>query len=273
MGGQALERSGPSVRYKEIEEWLRGRVLCGAPGDALPSELELASQFQVSRMTARQAVQNLAREGLVRPRRGSGTYIAPRPLHRHAGPLLNFSSDMRRRGRQPSSRLLSAELREGSTADVEALQLDPGSRVVSLTRLRLADDVPMCIESAALPVDCASILAHDLERGSLHEALTELGREAAVALTWISARTASAAQARLLDIPSRSALLVERRIILDTQERPLEHTESCYVADRYVIDAVFTVDGAARPSSSTSATQPGSLTDREAPPAAVPHRP
>lgn len=245
MTGQGRERARSAARYEEIESWLRDRVLTGAPGDALPSEAHLAAQFRVSRMTARQAVQNLAGEGLVHRHRGSGTYIAPRPLHRHVGPLMNFSSDMHRRGKRASSRLLRAELREGTPADIRALRLPPGSRVVALSRLRLADDLPMSIENAALPAACAPVLARDLENGSLHEALRDLGREPAVALSWISARTAKAQEARQLEIPLRSALLVERRIIFDTEERPLEHTESLYAADRYVIDAVFTLDQSA----------------------------
>lgn len=243
MSGQAVRRQRPAARYTEIEKWLRERVLNGAPGDPLPSETELATQFKVSRMTARQAVQNLAIDGLVRRQRGSGTFIAPQPMHRHSGALMNFSSDMRRRGKRASSRLLDARLRTPTAADVEALRLEEGSRVVSLSRLRLADGVPMAIENVVLPSSCAPVLAEDLENGSLHEALLALGRVPTTAQCWISARTATSAQARLLDIPPRSALLVERRIIVDADDVPLEHTESAYVADRYVIDVTFSVAG------------------------------
>lgn len=230
-----------SPRYEEIEAWLREQVFAGAPGDPLPSEAELASRFGVSRMTARQAVQNLAGEGLVNRQRGSGTYIAPRPFHRHSGPLMNFTSDMHRRGKTASSRLLGAQMSDATEADVQALRLGFGSRVVAISRLRLADGVPLAIDHARLPAECASVLAEDLEQGSLHEALRKLGREPADALTWISARSAKVAEARLLEIPSRSPLLIERRIISDTEDRPLEHTESAYVAGRYVIDARFTL--------------------------------
>lgn len=238
-----------AARYEEIEDWLRERVLGGVPGDPLPSEAELAQRFGVSRMTARQAVQNLAGEGLVRRQRGSGTYIAPRPLHRHSGPLMSFTADMSRRGKVASSRLLVAELRAPTPGDVAALRLEPGARVVALSRLRLADGVPMAIEHASLPADCASVLAGDLEHGSLHEALRDLGREPEVALSWISARSATPAEGKLLDLRARAPLLVERRIIFDVGERPLEHTETAYAADRYIIDAVFTLrpDGDAGP--------------------------
>src|SRR6218665_2477042 len=94
------------VRYQEIENWLRDRVINGREGDPLPSEAVLGARFGVNGMTARQAVESLAAEGVVRRLRGSGTFIAPKPLHRHSGPLMSFTADMKRRGLTASSRLL-----------------------------------------------------------------------------------------------------------------------------------------------------------------------
>jgi GntR family transcriptional regulator len=236
---EPLAERSPEARYQEIERWLRRRVLGSAHGDPLPSESELAARFGVSRMTARQAVQNLAAEGLVQRRRGAGTFVAPRPIHRHVGSLMSFTEDMRRRGMKASSRLLAAGLRPATTADLDALRLPDGTRVVAISRLRLADGLPRAIEHAALPADCAAVLADDLETGSLHESLVALGRVPSISRSWIRARIATAAEARLLEIPRRSALLVERRIIYDTDELPLEHTETAYDADNYAIDAVF----------------------------------
>jgi GntR family transcriptional regulator len=190
-------------------------------------------------MTARQAVQNLAAEGLVRRRRGAGTFVAPRPIHRREGSLMSFTEDMRRRGMKSSSRLLQAGLRAASTADLDALRLPAGARVVAISRLRLADGVPLAIEHAALPAECAGVLADDLETGSLHESLATRGRVPSVSRSWIRARLATAVESRLLEVPRRAALLVERRIIYDTDALPLEHTETAYHADHYAIEAVF----------------------------------
>jgi GntR family transcriptional regulator len=243
-----LARRSPEARYQEIERWLRRRVRRSASGDPLPTEVELAARFGVSRMTARQAVQNLAAEGLVRRRRGAGTFVAPRPIHRREGSLMSFTEDMRRRGMKSSSRLLQAGLRAATTADLDALRLPEGARVVAISRLRLADGVPMAIEHAALPAECAGVLADDLETGSLHDSLVAAGRRPTLSRSWIRARIATAAESRLLEIPPRSALLVERRIIYDSESRPLEHTETTYNAANYAIDAVF--------SASRSASQP-----------------
>ena len=240
-----MAQRSPEARYQEIERWLRRRVRRSAPGDPLPSESELAARYRVSRMTARQAVQNLAAEGLVQRRRGAGTFVAPRPIHRHEGALMSFTEDMRRRGMKASSRLLQARLRAATTADVHALRLPGAARVVAISRLRLADGVPMAIEHAALPAECAGVLADDLETGSLHESLVARGRVPSVSRSWIRARLATAVESRLLEIPRRSALLVERRIIYDTGELPLEHTQTAYNADTYAIDAVFSVSPSA----------------------------
>jgi len=240
-----LAQRSPEARYQEIERWLRRRVRRSAPGDPLPSESELAARYRVSRMTARQAVQNLAAEGLVQRRRGAGTFVVPRPIHRHEGALMSFTEDMRRRGMKASSRLLQARLRAATTADVHALRLPGAARVVAISRLRLADGVPMAIEHAALPAECAGVLADDLETGSLHESLVARGRVPSISRSWIRARLATAVESRLLEIPRRSALLVERRIIYDTDKLPLEHTETAYNADTYAIDAVFSVSPSA----------------------------
>ena len=224
------EARSKTARYVEIEQWLRDRVMAGRAGDPLPSEAELATQFGVSRMTARQAVQNLAAEGLVRRRRGSGTFIAPRRLHRHSGPLMSFTADMHRRGMRASSRLLSAELREASPTEIESLHLTEPTRVVSISRLRLADGTPMALETTALTPDCAPVLAADLEGGSLHDALREMGRQPTLALSWIGARIATASEAKLFEMSGRGALLIERRVISDQDERP--HTGAAGAAQQ-----------------------------------------
>lgn len=247
------------ARYEEIERWLRARVLEGVPGDPLPSESELASKFGVSRMTARQAVQNLAHEGLVERRRGAGTFIAVQPLHRHEAALMGFTEDMRRRGMVASSRLISASLTLATSTDIEALRLPSGARVVSVSRIRFADGIAFAIDNVALPADCASVLSADLESGSLHDALVGIGRVPTVAHSLISARSATTKEARLLGLGSRDPLLVERRIISDQGGDPLEHTESAYAASRYVIDAVFANTSALARQEAASSAEPTAM--------------
>lgn len=222
-------------RYQEIEDWLSEQCKSLPAGALLPSEPELAAQFSVSRMTARQAVQNLARLGVVERRRGAGTFVAPPRLHRKEGLLLSFTEDMRMRGMTSASQLLSGELVIAPEAAI-ALGLQPSDWVVRLERVRFANGMPLAVERVSLPGEFAPVLDYDLENGSLHAALHDMGREISHSRGYVTARLATDDEAALLGLGSRSPLLVEIRTIYDNAQRPVERTETCYVASRWVID-------------------------------------
>mgnify|MGYP006269992815 CR=1 FL=1 len=229
-----MRNQGP--RYLEIEGWLRSLVSKGEPGELIPSEVEVASRFKVSRMTARQAVMNLLREGLVDRRRGAGTFIANKPIHRSEGVLFSFTEDMKRRGLKPSSVMLSADIEIAGTRDREALGLAGKTKVVVIRRLRKANEIPLSIERVALIPECRAVLTADLATGSLHEKLREIGFGPATANCWLQARTADRGEAKLLEIPLGTPLLVETRVISDNKGRVIEFTETAYASNRYVID-------------------------------------
>src|SRR5262245_49444188 len=190
-------------------------------------------------MTARQAVQRLVAEGAIYRVSGSGSFIADRHIHRGMNRLRSFTEDMRARGRAVSSRVLSAAQRAGAADELRALHLAPGDRVVAITRVRLADDVPVALERVVLLPSCAPVLRADLATASLHELLRELGREPTTAHGSLTAATASALEADLLAVKEGAGLLVERRTILDQQGAPMEYTQTSYVGERYVFDVVL----------------------------------
>jgi len=244
---EAPRRTGPGAqfipRYFEIEQALRARIALLRPDDPLPSDAELCREFGVSRMTARNAVARLAQEGLVFRVPGRGTFVAEPPVHRQAGNLLSFTEEMRRRGRHPASRVLERGVRAGSEEERGRLRLPPGAEVVAIRRLRLADDEPMAIEEAVFPAALApGLLEADLASGSLHQALVALDHIPSVGRASLSAEPAAPADAKMLGIPRGAPLLVERRLILDTEGRPLELTESRYAGDRYGLDVSFDVE-------------------------------
>jgi len=226
-------------RYVVIEEHLRKLIAAGEPGDLLPSDSELCERFNVSRMTARQAVLRLVNEGAIYRVSGSGSFIADRHIHRGMNRLLSFTEDMRARGRAASSRVLTAGLRTGAADELRALHLTPADRVVAVTRVRLADGVPLALERAVLPPTSAPILQADLATASMHELMRELGREPTVARGSLTAVTASALEAELLAVKVGAGLLVERRTILDQQGKPMEYTETSYVGERYLFDVIL----------------------------------
>jgi GntR family transcriptional regulator len=229
--------------YRQIEIALRARVPTMRPGERLPSDSDLCREFGVSRMTARNAMQRLAEDGLVQRIPGRGTFVAEPPSHRYADRLMAFSHEMARQGRIPGSRLLAREIRPATDAEAGALDIRPGDPVVLIRRLRLADDRPIAIEAAVLVRRTADVvMMADLEGGSLHEALARSGLQLRRGKATITAEAATPEDARLLAVRAGEPLLVERRVIADVQGRLVEATESRYPGDRYALDVRFDVD-------------------------------
>ena len=236
-------------RYREIEHSIRQRLARLKPGAELPSDAQLCEEFGVSRMTARHAMNSLAQEGLVFRVRGRGTFVGEPPTHRRASSLLSFSNEMRRQGRMPSSRVLGRALRAPTREEAVRLQLKDTEKVVWLRRIRLADGHPIAVESTRLHRRTApAVLAADLRKESLHAVLVRAGCLPTKGRATISAEPAAADDARWLEMRKGDPLLVERRIIVDQQGRPLEFTESRYPADRYALDVDFVVEDQGRKS-------------------------
>jgi DNA-binding GntR family transcriptional regulator len=226
----------PLPRYLTIENALRAEIARLQPGDALPTEAELCEQFGVSRMTAREGVRRLVDQGLLYRVRGRGTFVAQPPVHRQAGRLLSFSQEMRARGLHPSSRLIEVAQQIATPEAARALGLEPGARVIRIRRERLADDVAMALERTLLIVECAAVLGADLEQGSLHAALEELGRIPTVARGTITPQAATEEDAAAFAVPHSTPMLVETRVVYDASETPIEHTETRYSPTRYILD-------------------------------------
>ena len=230
-------------RYRVIEQALRERIAGLRPGDQLPSDTDLCVEFSVSRMTARNAMQLLADEGLVRRLPGRGSFVAEPSTHRRADRLMSFSLEMARRGRVATSLVVAREIRPARAAEAADLRVNEGDPIVYLQRVRCADGQPVALEIAVLERRVsAAVMGGDLRGGSLHAALVAAGHVLRRGSAVISAEAASAEDARLLGTPRGAPMLVERRVIMDVHGQPLEATESRYPADRYALDVWFDVE-------------------------------
>lgn len=233
-------------RYFAIEQALRERIAGLRAGDPLPSDAMLCREFDVSRMTARNAVQRLVQDGLVERVPGLGTFVAEPARHRQASSLLSFSDEMRQLGRIPSSQVLSRGVRPAQQREARRLKLRRGGDVVVLERLRLADGVPVARETAVLVPRLREIVESvDLERESLHATLVAHDVVPVSGSASINAQAATPTDAKLLRVRRGSPLLVEERLIVDQEGRPIELTESRYAGDRYGLDVHFDVQRSA----------------------------
>jgi GntR family transcriptional regulator len=202
-------------------------------GDAIPPERQLAESLGVSRPTLRAVVDDLVRDGVLRRRQGSGTYVAEPKV---PGPLTmtSFSEDMRRRGLEPGSRLLSFDKQHAGAKLGAKLKVSPADEVWSARRLRLADAESMAIESLSFPVGLLPDVSRaDLENGSFYELLKEQGIEIASGSQTIEATVTTEEEAELLGVPVYAPALLFERLTVAEDGRPIEFVRSVYRGDRY----------------------------------------
>jgi GntR family transcriptional regulator len=203
------------------------------PGQGLPPEREMAAMTGLSRVTVRKAVQALVQAGRLVQRRGSGTFVAPRVerVEQALSLLTSFSEDMARRGKAGRSVWLSRALHVPSPEETMTLGLSAHDRVARIERVRLADEVPLAIERAALP---AALLPDPMAvETSLYAVLATRGFRPVRAVQRISAANLGARDAGLLGVPTGAAGLRIERVSYLASGRVVEFTRSLYRGDAY----------------------------------------
>jgi GntR family transcriptional regulator len=147
-----INRQSKAPLYDLIEQNFRELILTGQlkPGDAIPPEMELSERYEVSRLTVRHALDNLARQGWLNRRHGVGTFVANPAGTRITPSKLSFTEQMRSIGRVPSSRQIEIRIVPASPEVASALCLPEGQPVIEICRLRLADGEPVLLETAYL---------------------------------------------------------------------------------------------------------------------------
>ena len=222
------------LKYVRVRDYLRSLVTHElAVGGAIPSERLLCERFGVSRMTVRQAVDALVVEGLLAREQGRGTFVAPAKMDLEVR-LASFGEDMRRRGMEPSSRVLAAD-EVGATPDIaDALDLLPGEQVFYLHRVRFADGEPIAIEQSWLPSRLTPGLFDDGPPASIYGELRRRGLDPEWGEDTVAATEVDAKDAELLGLRAGKAVLRLTRRTFAGQIACV-YSRSSYRADRYVL--------------------------------------
>ncbi|WMT87348.1 GntR family transcriptional regulator [Pelagibacterium sp. 26DY04] len=232
---QTAAAPGGGPLYLKLRRSIEDAVRSGLinPGDALPSERDIAATADVSRVTVRKAVQNLVADGILIQRHGSGTFVAPRieRVEQPLSSLTSFTEDMARRGRTMTNQWLDRGLYDPSPQEAVVLGLGAGEKVARVNRLRMADGNPLAIERASL---AASILPDpDGIRASLYAHLEKTGNRPVRAIQRIAAVNLGGQDADLLDVAAGAASLKIERTSYLASGRIVEFTRSIYRGDAY----------------------------------------
>jgi len=239
----ALDPSSPLPLYHQLERVLAERIAKGKYGDGLPSEPEFGAEFGVSRGTVRQALDCLARSGLIVRFRGRGSFVAPVPLEYPLGRFYRFSQTISDRGMSTSSKVLARQRVRAPGAVAKRLGLAPGARSLRVVRLRLVGERPLLLETSHIPDRFAAPLLHaDLSHGSIYDVLEDHGVHLTRITEEVRAVNLNAAQAELLAVaPGASALALDR--LAWAGERVAEHRWVVAPSDRVMLTATWGAAG------------------------------
>lgn len=229
----SLDRLSPVPLYHQMAKAIEKDIETGAlaPGERLENEVALAGRLRVSRPTARRALQELVDLGMLVRKRGVGTQVAPARVRRRVD-LTSLFDDLGRSGRTPTTTVLEYSVGPGTPEVSEVLEIPLGAEVVTVRRLRYADGEPLALMLNHMALEIAPSY-EELNDFGLYAALRGRGIEIHMAQQHIGARTATAAEARILTEKPKSALLTMERTAYDAAGRAIEHGIHVYRASRY----------------------------------------
>ena len=178
MKKQILNTDSYSPLYKQLMQKLRSDIQNGVypVHSRIPSEQELCDTYQVSRVTVRKALAELTQEGLLNRHQGKGTFVGVPRIRKDLRDVNSFHDICRVMGSVPTTRLLHVQWVYPEETDARELNCEPGEQVLEIVRLRLADDIPVMLETNRFPADYGWLSEADLT-GSLYALLAEKGVE------------------------------------------------------------------------------------------------
>jgi GntR family phosphonate transport system transcriptional regulator len=232
-------RAAGVARWRQIVQALETEIAAGKPppGGRLPTEAQLAQRFGVNRHTVRRGLEELSRAGLVRVEHGRGAFVSEDVLDYTVGPRTRFSEWIRRHNKEPSGQVLQRRIVAASPTVATALQIRPGSRVVLLERLGLANERPVGLSLHYFPAARLRGLYAALEENlGITEALARIGvADYLRRSTKVTARMPDAREAELLDTPRNRPLLVTENINIDGDGAVIEYGIARYPTPRVQI--------------------------------------
>lgn len=236
MAADAIDRRSAAPMYDQLRQLIVDAIARDGlePGDPLPGEHRLCEQYGVSRTVVRQALAQLEHEGLVERVKGKGTFVSrPKTSESLVHTLIGLFDDVERRGGHVHSDVLRHEWESADEEVAAALDIEPGSPVVALERLRLVDGEPWSLSTTWMPADVGRVtIDADLSESSLYRLLGEHGIRATHGVRSAEATVATHDQAQHLGMSAGSALLRLRSISRDIEDRPIEFFIALHRGDR-----------------------------------------
>jgi DNA-binding GntR family transcriptional regulator len=229
-----VDRTSPVPLYFQVASRLQELIENGeiGVGARIENEVDLAERLGVSRPTTRRAIQYLVERGMLVRKRGVGTQVV-HPKVRRPVELSSLYDDLANADRRPRTDVLDLRVVPATQEIADALELAAGSDVTWIERLRYAGGEPLALMHNAIPVDLLTLTEQDLAEHGLYELLRRAGFVPRIATQVIGARSATPAEATILQEKRGASLLTMTRTAWDAGGRALEYGSHVYRASRY----------------------------------------
>ena len=222
--------------YYQLKEQIKKNILHGnyKEGDLIPSEREFSDNYDLSSTTVRRALNDLVQEHFLERKAGRGTFVRRRKVKRDLRKVLGFTKNITEMGLTPATKVLSKKIVTANAFARERLGLEKGAKVVRLERLRLADDVPMMLETRYIRKDlCPRIEQEDLSSSLWRVFEEKYGLKPNRHIQGMTILTISGPAATLLTLNDNSLVFLIKGVTYVGENEPIECEESLYRSDKY----------------------------------------
>lgn len=235
---QFINKNSVIPIYYQLAKFLEGQILSGElkPGEALPTETEIANRFEISRMTVRRAISELISAGMVHSQQGKGTFVSTPKLNNVVFELNNFNQEIKDFGLKLNTTLLGAHIVRADERLIKIFQLENANTrllyfrtVVSAEDERLAYEKKYTIYSKSKPIIESNLM--DPTLSGLVTANNDVLPVISKKVLQVSITTQE--EAAILGIGVNAPVFVSEETLFDLDNKPVGWSKSIYRGDRY----------------------------------------
>jgi GntR family transcriptional regulator len=234
---QPIDKTSSTPYYLQLSEILQREIgKRQSPREIyqLPSENELAAQHGITRATVRRALDVLERDGWIYREKGKGSFAAVRRVEHELTRLVSTTEDMRKRGWDLTTRLVSQEKVPAPPVVANALELREGEPCYKLCRLRIVEGEPISIQTPYLPVAlCPDLEKNDLTRSLYRLLETRYGLRLWSGHETLRARCVLPHEQEMLEVPNHTPVMHMERVTYTVTGQAVEYLEAVWRGDRY----------------------------------------
>ncbi|MGD9290317.1 MAG: GntR family transcriptional regulator [Desulfobacterales bacterium] len=222
--------------YHQLKEQIKQNILNGTykEGDLIPSEREFNDQYDLSSTTIRRSLNDLVQENFLERKAGKGTFVHIRKVKRDLHKVIGFTKNMQEMGLTPSTHVVSKKVTVANAYARSRLGLEKGSEIVRLKRLRLANDVPIMLETRYIRTDlCPGIHLEKLNSSLWKVFEQKYGLKPNRHAQNMNIALVSGNAANLLTLEDGAHVFLIKGVTYVRDNLPIECEESFYRTDKY----------------------------------------